>query len=193
VGFRKTGAWSFIPATWQASPQPDCLTFAIAIAHQDCHKHTDWLRRKWHGNSMTRFFTLAFLLAMLAPAAAQTPDNGPKLLENEQIKVRELQLKAGGKVPSQSLPNTFLYALSDGSLVFTQPGRTPYELSFKAGEALWLPSQQAAMSNDSGKDIRALLVEIKQRPVAAAKPKGKAGKGAKPKAGAKPAAKGTKK
>ncbi len=132
---------------------------------------------------------------MLAPAAAQNarpadPDNGPKLLENEQIKVRELRLKAGAKLGSQTLPNTFLYGLTDGALVFTQPGRTPYELTFKAGEALWLPSQQAAIANDSGKDIRALLVEIKQRPAAAARPKGKAKGGKAPKGGAsKPAAK----
>jgi hypothetical protein len=143
---------------------------------------------------MKRLFIGAILLAMLVPAAAQNarpadPENGPRLLENEQIKVRELRLKAGAKLGSQTLPNTFLYALTDGGLVFTQPGRTPYELSFKAGEALWLPSQQAAISNDSGKDIRALLVEIKQRPAAAARPKGKS-KGGKAKGGAsKPAAK----
>lgn len=148
---------------------------------------------------MKRLFISVFFLAMLVPAAAQNarpadPENGARLLENEQIKVRELRLKAGAKVGSQNLPNTFLYALTDGALVFTQPGRTPYELTFKTGEALWLPSQQAAMANDSGKDIRALLVEIKQRPVTAAKPKGKAkaAKGSKPKAAAKPAAKGKK-
>lgn len=144
---------------------------------------------------MKRLFVCAFLLAMLAPAAAQNarpadPDNGPRLLENEQIKVRELRLKAGAKLGSQTLPNTFLYALTDGALVFTQPGRTPYELTFKTGEALWLPSQQAAIANDSGKDIRALLVEIKQRPAAAARPKGRAEGGKASKGGsAKPAAK----
>jgi len=144
-----------------------------------------------------RFLSGVFLLAMLGSAIAQTarpaePDSGPRLLENEQIKVRELRLKAGARVPSQSLPNTFLYALTDGALVFTQPGRTPYELTFKSGEALWLPSQQAAMANESGKDIRALLVEFKQRPVAAKpKAKGKGSKATKAKSAksAKPAAK----
>lgn len=137
----------------------------------------------------------ACLLALTVPAAAQNarpaePENGPKLLENEQIKVRELRLKAGAKTPSQTLPNTFLYALSDGELVFAPPGRTPYELSFKAGEALWLSAQQATIANESDKDIRALLVEIKQRPVAAgakARGAGKGAKGVKGKAGGKPA------
>lgn len=144
---------------------------------------------------MKRFLIGAFLLAMLNPAVAQNarpaePENGPRLLENEQIKVRELRLKAGAKTASQSFPNTFLYALTDGAVVFAPPGRTPYELTFKTGEALWLSAQQAAMANETGKDIRALLVEIKQRPVAAAKGKAKSGKGSKAKA--KPAAKGKK-
>lgn len=139
---------------------------------------------------MQRFLIGVFLLAMLVPAAAQTarppePENAAKLLENEQIKVHELRLKAGATAPSQSFPNTFLYALTDGALVFTPPGRTPYELAFKTGEALWLSAQQAAIANETGNDIRALLVEIKQRPVPAkSRGKGKAsskGSKAKPK------------
>jgi hypothetical protein len=139
---------------------------------------------------MTRFLVGVLFLAMLVPAVAQNarPDNGARLLENEQIRVRELQLKAGARVPAQNFPNTFLYALTDGALVFVPPGRTPYELTFKTGEALWLSAQEAAMANETGKDIRALLVEIKQRPVAAGRTKGKTPK-AKP---AKPA-KGKKK
>lgn len=147
---------------------------------------------------MKRLLISAFLLAMLTPAMAQNArpaaaENGRKLLENEQINVREMHLKAGAQVASQTFPNTFLYALTDGALVFSPPGRTPYELTFKAGEALWLSAQQAAMANETGKDIRALLVEIKQRPPAAAKSKGKSkgtGKGSKSKA---PAAKSRKK
>lgn len=142
---------------------------------------------------MKNFLIGVFVLTMLVPAIAQParpaqPENGPKLLENEQIKVRELQLKAGAKIASQNFPNTFLYGLTDGALVFARPGRTPYELTFKSGEALWLSAQESAMANETGKDIRVLLVEIKQRPVAAAKGKGKApAKGSKSKA--KPAGK----
>lgn len=137
----------------------------------------------------------AGLVILVFPGAAQNagaraPD-GAKLLENEQIKVRELQLKPGARLPVQSFPNTFVYALTDGALVFMPPGRTGYELTFKAGEALWLSAQQAAMANETGHEIRALLVEIKQRPVVAAR-KGKiAGKSSKGKA-AKSSTKGKK-
>ncbi len=150
---------------------------------------------------MMRFLLIgAFLVAIAVPAAGQTARPGtetsPKILENEQIKVRELRLKPGEKVAAQSFPNTFIYALTDGALVFTPPGRTPYELTFRSGEALWLSAQQAASANETGKEIRVLLVEIKQRAPVAARAKGKAkapGKGGKAKSTAKPAAKTKKK
>ena len=55
------------------------------------------------------------------------------------------------------------------SIVFAPPGRKAYELSFQAGEALWLPSQETATANEGDKEVRALIVEIKARPAAAKK------------------------
>lgn len=114
----------------------------------------------------------SFGLAQNAPAAPKS------LLENEQIRVREIRLAPGAKQPSAARPNTFLYALTDGSIVFMPPGRKGYELTFKAGEALWLPSQETATANEGDKEIRALIVEIRGRAPAAKKgraPKGKKG------------------
>jgi hypothetical protein len=80
-----------------------------------------------------------------------------------------------------------LYALTDGALVFTPPGRTAYELTFKAGEALWIPSQETATANEGDKEVRALVVEIRGRPAAPPAKKGrpsKAGKKSSKKGGA---------
>lgn len=127
-----------------------------------------------------KILVFAFALTIL-PASlgfAQNAPAAPKaLLENEQIRVREIRIAPGAKLPSEQKPNTFLYALTDGSLVFTPPGRKGYELPFNAGEALWLPSQETATSNESDKEVRALLVEIKARPPAGKK--GRAPKGGK--------------
>ena len=124
---------------------------------------------------------LALALTIL-PASLSLAQNAPaapkSLLENEQIKVREIRLAPGAKQPSAARPNTFLYALTDGSIVFTPPGRKGYELTFKAGEALWLPSQETATANEGDKEVRALVVEIKGRAPVAKKgraPKGKKG------------------
>lgn len=127
-----------------------------------------------------KILVLALALTIL-PASAGFAQNAPavpkSLLENEQIRVREIRLAPGAKQPAQQRPNTFLYALTDGSIVFTPPGRKGYELSFQAGEALWLPSQETATANEGEKEVRALVVEIKARPPAAKK--GRATKGKK--------------
>jgi hypothetical protein len=127
----------------------------------------------------TVFLALALTILPASLVLAQgAPPPGKSLLENEQIKVREIRLAPGAKQPSEQRPNTFLYALTDGSIVFTPPGRKAYELTFHAGEALWLPSQETAASNEGDKEVRALIVEIKARP-----PSGKKGRPAKAKKG----------
>ncbi len=90
--------------------------------------------------------SLAAVLALtIGSAQAQTAkspgtDSKP-LLENERMRVIEMLFKPGSKTSILSHPSRFVYALTDGSLVFSPPGKTPYELSFKAGEALWLPAE----------------------------------------------------
>lgn len=115
---------------------------------------------------------LACLVLGTTAAAAQTPsaDQEPKpLLDNPQIRVFEMRLKPGARTSSDNRPNTFVYSLTDGTLVFVPPGRTPYEMSFRAGEALWLPAQATALANEGDKEIRALVVEIKEKPASVAK------------------------
>ncbi len=108
-------------------------------------------------------------------AAGGKPPAASSLLDNEQIRVREMRFAPGAKQPAVARPNTFFYALTDGSLVFTPPGRTAYELTFKAGEALWLPSQETATANEGDKEVRALVVEVKARAPAGKASKGKKG------------------
>jgi hypothetical protein len=122
------------------------------------------------------FLSIGLLVAANAIASAQTAANAPNgapkpLLENAQIKVIEMRWKPGVRGEPANRPNSFVYALTDGTLVFVPPGRTPYEMSFRAGEALWLPSQTTALVNEGSKEIRALIVELKEKPPAAAKPR----------------------
>lgn len=117
-------------------------------------------------------FGFAFLAMGIASAAAQSPSAAPdlkSLLENPQIKVIELRLKPGARTAAENRPNSFVYALTDGTLVFIPPGRTPYEMSFRSGEALWVPAQATALANEGDKEIRALVVEIKEKPAPVAK------------------------
>ena len=138
-----------------------------------------------NAGAMTRMAAAAFvavfaMMGMIAPAQAQAgkPADGEMatpLLENEQARVRDLRLKPGAKMPAISYPNIFVYALTDGALVFAPAGgRTPYELTFKAGDALWLPAQTAS-TNETNREVRVLLVEIKARAPSGKRARGKGG------------------
>ena len=115
---------------------------------------------------MARLLSLAILLAMAAVAHAQAPTpkvdaQGQKvLLDNERVRVTEVRVKPGGKLDLKGSPYQFLYMLTDGSLVFSPAGKMPYEFLLKAGEVSLLPSQSSA-ENDSEKELRAVLVELK--------------------------------
>ena len=136
---------------------------------------------------MTRLpLTIALLAAISFAAQAQSAkpaltDTKP-LIDNAQVRVVEMSFQPGAKTGIVNHPNRFVYALTDGALVFSPPGKRPYELSFKAGEALWLTGEAMATENDTDKEVRALVVELKApvRPAApAAKGKRKAASKAK--------------
>jgi beta-alanine degradation protein BauB len=126
---------------------------------------------------------LGVLAVALAAAACEASAQdalsvGPgiykKVLENDRVRVLEGNFRKGAKIGVHAHPDHLLYVLTDGALVFKPGGRTPYEMTFKAGEAFSLPAQTRALENDSDKDIRVLVVELKQ-PVrtASASPRGK--------------------
>jgi hypothetical protein len=92
------------------------------------------------------------------------------------MRVIEMVFQPGEQAGGVSRPNRFVYALTDGSLVFAPPGKTPYELFFNAGEALWLPSEATATINENEKRVRFLVVEFKDGGRPAAVAKGKAGR-----------------
>lgn len=98
------------------------------------------------------------------------------LLDNDRVRVFEVSLKPGVKVPSPAHPAHLMYMLTEGTLVFSEDGKRPYEMIFKAGEAVWVPAQARAQ-NESEKEVRALIVEVKQpaaKPATKAKVKRKA-------------------
>jgi quercetin dioxygenase-like cupin family protein len=135
------------------------------------------------------WFGLGLLVASLATALAQDRAADPTphklLLENERVRVFEALIAPGARValrPSSHL----MYLLTDGTLVFTEAGRRPYEMVLKAGEAIWVPAQAQSTGNEGDLDMRALIVEIKappreRRPIPRAKGRGGKAKGAKAK------------
>ena len=131
---------------------------------------------------MLRTTLLASIALAATPSLAQAQDPltvGPaiykRILENDRVRVLEARFKPGAKMGMHSHPDHLLYMLTDGSLIFKPPGKTPFEITLNAGEALWLPAQSRAAENDGDKEVRALVVELKQ-PVRVAAGKAARGK-----------------
>jgi hypothetical protein len=108
---------------------------------------------------------VALLVALCPAATAQNRDAEPRvlkqLMDNERVRVFQANFKPGDKLGPRNYPNHLMYMLTDGTLVFTPEGRTGYEVSFKAGEAMWFPPLARLTENDSDKEVRVLLVEFK--------------------------------
>src|SRR3954467_10081398 len=115
---------------------------------------------------MTRLvlFASAMLVALCGHLAAQDKPAGgiyQQILDNDRVRVFQGNFKPGDKLPTRNFPNHLMYALTDGTLIFVPAGRTGYEVNFKAGEALWFPALQRATENDGDKEVRVLVVEMK--------------------------------
>jgi hypothetical protein len=103
------------------------------------------------------------LLALAAHGEDRKPDpgTGKVLLDTERVRVTEVRVKPGAKFELKGQPYQFIYMLTDGSLVFSPAGKMPYEFLLTAGEVSLLPSQSTAQ-NDGEKELRGVLVEIKE-------------------------------
>ena len=77
-----------------------------------------------------RLFTLAILLVLPFAANAQErkaePETAKVLLDTERVRVTEVRVKPGAKFELKGHPYQFVYMLTDGSLVFSPPGKQPW-------------------------------------------------------------------
>ena len=117
---------------------------------------------------MVRRHRLALATLLCLPLAAHAqerkaePETAKALLDTERVRVTEVRVKPGAKFELKGRPYQFVYMLTDGSLVFSPPGKQPYQLLLRAGEVSLLPSQSTTTENDGEKELRAVLVEIKE-------------------------------
>ena len=120
--------------------------------------------------SIPRLAILVSAWIAIALGAAQAQAQAPQaklsermrlLLDTSRVRVTELVVKPGGTFDLPKSGDQFAYLLTDATLVFQRPGRTAYELTFKAGEATLLPTQTTDAKNGGDREVRVVLVEIK--------------------------------
>ena len=90
------------------------------------------------------------------------PGTYKALLENDQVRVLDIVLKAGEKSPMHSHPNSILYGLSSGTVRFTYPDGKTTDAEFKVGECLWRPAEKHEPQNIGKTDVHVLQIELKR-------------------------------
>lgn len=92
--------------------------------------------------------------------AKVAPDVVKVLLDNDQVRVFDVNAKAGGKLPMHSHPNGYvIYSFSNGTTKTSLPDGKVSETQFKAGEARW--NDAIVHANEAMTDVHVLVIEVK--------------------------------
>ena len=83
------------------------------------------------------------------------------LLENDQVRVIQIESAPGVVTPWHSHPNHVIYALNDGKLEITEKGKPAKVIEFKAGQALYFPEVIHMAKNVGTTSLKLIMTEIK--------------------------------
>jgi len=93
--------------------------------------------------------------------AKVAPKNTKVLLDNDQVRVIEVSLKPGDKLPMHSHPANVVYFVTGGKTKTTTADGKVTETEHKAGEAMWSEPITHSNENIGNAATKALVVEMK--------------------------------
>jgi len=93
------------------------------------------------------------------------------LVDNDKIKMMELEFAPGDLEPWHHLPNYITYILSEGQLEITVKGKQPEVDNVKPGGYMYSPAETHMVKNVGTTPVKLLIIELKpQKMGAPAKP-----------------------
>jgi beta-alanine degradation protein BauB len=118
---------------------------------------------------LTAGVLLASLVLVFGPKTATAqdmvkvaPNTTKVLLENDRVRVLEVQQKPGEKAAMHSHPASLVYSLSSSKAKFTAPDGKTTESELKAGAVNWREAETHAIENVGTTDSRVLVIELKK-------------------------------
>ena len=117
---------------------------------------------------MTGGFIAALALVFAVHAATAqdavrvAPKNYKVLLDNNRVRVLDLQLKPGEKIGMHSRPPAVSYYLEDCQIKVTYPDHKTVQLNRKAGQTFWSEPGVSAAENVGRTNVHAIVVEVKE-------------------------------
>ena len=83
------------------------------------------------------------------------------IMENDRVRVLEVQLRSGDKAAMHYHPDHVVYILKGGKAKLTSSGKTDV-LDLKTGQAMFLKAQSHETENTGKTDLDLLVVELKK-------------------------------
>ena len=87
------------------------------------------------------------------------------LLENDVVRVIELEIPAGETIPWHHHPDHTIYALTDAKVEITDKDKDPVTVEIKAGESLFIPKVTHMAKNLGTTSAKMIVTEIKPKMV----------------------------
>jgi mannose-6-phosphate isomerase-like protein (cupin superfamily) len=100
-------------------------------------------------------------MAYIDPVAA-SPKNYKSVLENDEVRVLEMILKAGEKDAVHSHPSETVYFVKGGKARIHLPDGNNAEIDLPDGHVMWHEEWTHQVENIGNSDIRAIIVESKR-------------------------------
>jgi quercetin dioxygenase-like cupin family protein len=83
------------------------------------------------------------------------------LLDNDKVRVMEVEFKPGTTAPWHSHPNHVIYAVTSGKIEITDKGKTANAMTIKAGTAMYMPAVTHMAKNVGTTTIKLIVTEMK--------------------------------
>ena len=118
---------------------------------------------------LTAGVLLASVVLVVGPQTAMAqdlvkvaPNNTKVLLDNDRVRVLDVQQKPGEKMAMHSHPASLVYFLSGGKLKSTAPDGKSTENESKVGQVNWGEAVTHAIENVGTTDSHVLVIELKK-------------------------------
>jgi quercetin dioxygenase-like cupin family protein len=89
------------------------------------------------------------------------PHNYHVRLDNHEVRVLDIWLKPGDRIPMHEHPESVLYVLSGGMGRFTDEHGKSSTVELKTGQCFWRNEEKHAVENVSHHPVHVLQVEVK--------------------------------
>jgi quercetin dioxygenase-like cupin family protein len=83
------------------------------------------------------------------------------LLDNDQVRVLQVDFAPGDVAPWHQHPNHVVYALTDGKLEITDKGKPASVLDVKAGDTMYLTASTHMAKNIGTSPVKLVVTELK--------------------------------